>query len=646
MQEKTITQSDKDTSSGGGTEPIQNVEYTDVVVGGKSDYKIVIPSPASECETFSADELSGFIKKITGATLPIIGDASYDYKKNDKVISIGRTKVLEKSGIKYESIYPELNLEGFYIDVTENSVIIDAKEDVGVLYGVYDLLEKYGGVRFVTEDYTYIPTSSKFSVARGMHKEVPAFQLRSYLSGIFYTDKLFMARKRFGCEWGNANPDIYGGGNDKYMTNGTYTHDTFLLCDPALYMDQYPQMFNIVNGRAREICFTYGITEDGHIDKNVPVSGATVILDSLKTLITDNPEKIYFFVGQQDDYDAYCTCETCMRRYNAYGKKRSAILVIFMNAILEQLTPWVKATFPGREVKLATFAYHINEDAPVYFDESAGKYVPVTPLAVPDENLYIRIAPIRANFIFSFDDERQAPQYYALFKGWSAITDRFWIWDYATNYSDFNFIFPNIATMSENYKYYRDLGVSYCMTQADHRNTNDFQDRLKIYVTSKLMWNPDEDADALVREFFELYFGKYSKHLYEFWDMWNVHLNMLAQDSTVNFYLAETNLAGVFNASHYPLGLLERSMSLINGAIEDNAADATISEAERIAMHKRLLGALVVPECMILRNIGSYYGAAKTGDFAKTYFEHVEELGQIYISESRNVNTVKSSYGL
>lgn len=635
---------------GGGNESFSDsgeneISYIRIVENGRSDYAIVIPSSASDCEIFAADELSSFVREITGAVIPVKEDSGYTYNPNQKVISIGKTNILKTSGVDTEQIYGKLNLTGFYIEGRSNTVIIDAYKDVGVLYGVYEVLEKYGGVRFVTEDYTYVPEAKDFYIAEGEQIEAPAFQLRTYLNGVFYTDKLFMARKRFGNEWGNKNEPMYGGGNDLYITGATYTHDTLLLCDPTIYMAKYPQMFNIVNGVAREICMTYGITEDGHIDDSVSVSAATVILGELKKLLAEYPEKVYFFVGQEDHND-YCTCETCMRRTEEYGSKRSSLLVIFMNAILEELTPYVEETYPGRDVRLATFAYHYTEEAPVIYDESSGQYSPVNPLCVPDKNLYIRIAPIDANFMYSFDDERQSATYLNVFRGWQAITNRFWIWDYATNYADFNFIFPNIAAMQENYRYYRDMGVAYCMTQANHRNIGDFQERLKIYVVSKLMWNPDLEADALVNEFFSLYFGKYAEKLLEFWNIWNRHLSEIAADPSINFYLSENNKQNVFSSANYPLALLEKSIELINDAIDENAGDSDITAAERDAMRKRLLGALVIPERMILRNVASYYGTTSEGELAKIYFGHIEEIGQTFLSEFTDIKTAKANYGL
>ena len=43
--------------------------------------------------------------------------------------------------------------------------------------------------------------------------------------------------------------------------------------------------------------------------------------------------------------------------------------------------------------------------------------------------------------------------------------------------------------------------------QSDHKNFNDWQDRIDCYVTSKMLWNPDRDVTELQEEFVSLYYG-------------------------------------------------------------------------------------------------------------------------------------------
>jgi hypothetical protein len=42
-----------------------------LIVDGKSDYQIVVPADAARPERFAAEELSRYLKEISGAALPI-----------------------------------------------------------------------------------------------------------------------------------------------------------------------------------------------------------------------------------------------------------------------------------------------------------------------------------------------------------------------------------------------------------------------------------------------------------------------------------------------------------------------------------------------------------------------------------------------
>ena len=101
---------------------------------GKSVSCIVLRKNAGVVEKHAAKELSVFLGKISGGAAPVIG--------------------LEPVKRKYP-IYLELTLdkrvgeEGFRISADKKALRIAGKEPVGVLYGVYEVLKKDGGIRWL-----------------------------------------------------------------------------------------------------------------------------------------------------------------------------------------------------------------------------------------------------------------------------------------------------------------------------------------------------------------------------------------------------------------------------------------------------------------------------------------------------------------
>ena len=88
-------------------------------VGGKSEYKIVVPDNCSETILFAANELTSLFEQSTGAVLPVVKDSAANFTSSDKVLSVGNTKLLLSSG---ENVDPSaLNTDGFILKRKENA---------------------------------------------------------------------------------------------------------------------------------------------------------------------------------------------------------------------------------------------------------------------------------------------------------------------------------------------------------------------------------------------------------------------------------------------------------------------------------------------------------------------------------------------
>ena len=89
------------------------------------------------------------------------------------------------------------------------------------------------------------------------------------------------------------------------------------------------------------------------------------------------------------------------------------------------------------------------------------------------------------------------------------MTDFMAVWDYATDFSDYPLVYPNIVpTLQENLKFFRDAGVKDLLSQGDWQGWHAHYGELKSYLISKWLWNPDLPGKPLVREFLEGVYGK------------------------------------------------------------------------------------------------------------------------------------------
>lgn len=609
---------------------------------GKSDYVIVVPEDAEEAEIFAGEELQNFIMQSTGAKLSVSDDKNLEFSEDKKYISVGKTLLREKADIVFD--YTSLNNDGFILKTAGKSVFICGGRSRGTLYGAYEFIERFLGVRFLSPDYTYVPKVSRLEIGSKDIVEKPAFAYRNYYSGQLGEDPLFATRMRMISE---STPNVakYGYGMTQDFFD-TRMHNSHLYVNYAVNSVTHPDWFSdsvegtvIADYQVAEVCFTNGVTDDGKLSDDAE-SVAKTFIETLKSNILSKPEAQYFMIGQMDNHVS-CRCARCTES-NLKNGGASGTLIAFMNVISDEIGKWLAEEFPGenKEITIVTFAYQDTETAPVKNEN--GKIVPASSLAVPRDNITVRLAPMSANYYYSMNDAKQREQEKQMFEFWKVVTDNFFIWDYATNYEEFLWYFPNFGALGDNYKFYRDLGVKYVLSQSSFNESNHFQTEMKLYVASKLMWNPERDAVQLRDEFITLYYGDYANDVKEFVNYMDSFwvLNAQSGKQTAPFDSRE-----FLSGTSYPVAFLENAQKIITSA-RQKLAESALSSEQKTVMDKRLVRVLLTPERMILRNFQTYYRNADVKEYAEKFFEHMEYAGCAMIGETRPASTVKLEYGL
>ena len=625
-----------------------------LVKDNTSEYTVVIPRNYTEAEEFAAQEFCEFVERATDAVIRITTDDLHSYQKNvSKIISLGNTAALAASEV--DTGVGFLNNDGFVIKTEGENLFVFSERDRGTLYGVYELLERFLGIRFVTPDFTHIPKTDEVVLYQMDIVEKPAFEYRNYYTAQLGEDPLFATRKRMISE---STPSVakYGYGMTEDFFD-TRMHNTHLYVNYDINHSLHPDWFSdyIFEGpnageidssiQTPEICMTNGITDDGNLSA-APESVAKCMLESLKSNVKAKPNAKYFMIGQMDrtNDNGYqmCSCPRCRRSDRVNGGK-SGTLMVLMNVLCDEIEKWAKTEFVGqeKEINLVTFAYQDTQVAPVKNAERGG-YEPFSELVVPHENLYIRLAPINANYYYGMNSDKQQISERQMFLTWSALTKNLFVWDYATNYNEFLWYFPNFGALQDNYKYYRSLGVSYILSQSSYNESQHFQTELKTYVASKLMWNPDVDAEALKEEFILLYYGpaadgvrSFITYMDSFWLLNSQKGNKTEPfDSTRNF----------LKAINYPVRMLENALRIVEET-RDDILNADMNEDEKTVLDKRIVKVLLTPERMILRNFTDYYDVSLQRAFAEKFFEHADYVGLKMIGETIPLSRIKLQLG-
>ena len=171
-----------------------------ISITDKRNINIILPRNPSPCLQYAAKELADFAKKCMNIEWHIVTD---DELVDGAFISLGDTK--QARDIGYQPDITLLNDDGFYIKTIGDSVYIKAESDRGILFGVYEIAERYLGVRFICSDTTVFPVCTELNIEDGEICEIPAFRLRGYLEHDLYedtgtmpnqADKVFALRQR------------------------------------------------------------------------------------------------------------------------------------------------------------------------------------------------------------------------------------------------------------------------------------------------------------------------------------------------------------------------------------------------------------------------------------------------------------------
>jgi len=206
--------------------------------GSLIGYIIVIPVKANAVEVKAAKELQHYIEKMTMYRLNIVRD------------TMPRAPLEIVIGNCYENKYfrgiSQLDPDGFNIRTGAMRIYIAGGSRNGVLFGVYDFLEKYAECRFYAPGIEEIPRQESIKLNKVNRTENPAFRSREvYYAGM--DDQDFADKMR-------CNRLAWKGTEDW----GMWVHTMFTLVPPDKYFDTHPEYYALMAGKREktQLCLT------------------------------------------------------------------------------------------------------------------------------------------------------------------------------------------------------------------------------------------------------------------------------------------------------------------------------------------------------------------------------------------------------
>lgn len=509
----------------------------DLVKDGKSEYVIVIGANETSSEvSFAVNEMVQNFFKATGVSLDTVTDDEVGYSTDAKLISIGETSLLQSAGVTYDK--SELGPDGYVVQTKGSSVFIVGATGEGTLYGVYGwLTEQFNYEYYSVGEIAIDKDITDEKLLDLTIKERPDFDYRLTTFGEAWFDVTVARRARA------TNPNYTW-----VNMYGVDYHTSFNIVPPDVYKADHPEWYA---HSGEQLCFSRD--PDGLLE---------VVVERMKQCFIQYPDRNIATFTQQD-HNSWCDCELCLESLNTYGTN-SAVYIKFVNRIAEEIDKWAEEEYPGREIKIAMFAYQKTEDAPV-IENADGTYSPADESLRLHENVALFYCPIYANYYYDFYSEENIKASTTMEK-WNALADTMFVWIYGTNFQLYLGPYNNFNSMQNNYRYLYDHGAEYIFDQQQFNQTagTDWY-KLRAYLTHELQWKIDQDQTVLINNFFDNYYKDASKVMKRLFDEENTWFAYLAEHHGYTGAIGYTYQT-LLREEYWPQGLLEGWLEIIDEA--------------------------------------------------------------------------------
>lgn len=453
-----------------------------LVRDGRPLATIVVPADAGEQLRSAVEVLAGCLQEASGATVLIVDEPDLQAAPTDPLVLVGRTKL-------WPIRFPEgFDDDGFVIAAAGRAVAICGPNDWGTEFGVYDFLERYVGVRWLMpgEHGTDIPAAKTISIPAGRVEDQPVFfsRLCSGLKGDVQT------------QWARRN---------RMHGRVSFHHNLLHLFPVSEYGDTHPEFYPLWRG--------YNLTDEPG-ERIIPTSASDEgwqpcltapgsVDEAARNIIRffdENPTATSYSLGMNDS-TRFCACPGCLARLS--GEKNylnsldySDLYYDWCNQIIER----VLKVHPDKW--FGCLAYHNVASPP--------RQVKVHPRLVPYVT-YDRMKWIDPEI-------RSAGE--AVTRQWQqAVPTCAW----------YDYIYGSPYCLPRVYFHqvqkYLTFGTETGVRALYAELYPNWGEGPKPYIQLKLWWNPRQDVDALLAEWYERcvgpeaapYLGRYYAIWERFW---------------------------------------------------------------------------------------------------------------------------------
>ncbi len=530
-------------------------------------YSIVVAADAIPAEKTAAQQLQHYLQEVTGAQFSLL---------TEETANANLPQILVGSGNRTKALLPTQNWnalgsDGIVIKTVGNTLILAGGRPRGALYAVFEFLEKQAGCRWWTPTEKTIPSKATLEVPPQDTVYTPTFKYREYFTAYVQTDPVFATVMRQNGHHQTQKPEW----GSHYNILG-FTHTFGKLLPPAKYFKEHPEWYSDPEN-GHKPC-TADSKMPGAQHTQIALSNPEVVEELSKQAllwIKENPDAGYISISQNDSGN-FCETPESLALFKQEGSW-SGPLIHFVNQVAER----IEREYPGFMVE--TLAYSRSLQPPKTIR--------------PRSNVIIRLASLHADVGHPVNSEWNKDTHQS-FMQWSNISSQIMVWKYVTNFYGYLLPHPNWSHFATDLQFYAANKVSGVFLEGTHRTNNAVGDfaPLRIWLMSKLMWNPHANQSELMDEFLQGYYGAAGPHLRAYLDLGE------------QAYQKTNRKLSAFNVdwTYLPLDDMNRAIRLFNQAekaVKDD--DALLARVRRERLSFDLL--------CLLRHTGLTHAAKQSG---------------------------------
>jgi len=378
-----------------------------------------------------------------------------------------------------------------------------------MLYGVYDLLEDDLGCRWYAPDTPFVPKRKTIEVSNSSRTVKPVFEYRDpkmyagHSYSIWWRKHFvpeYVARTRNSGMFINQSVHQIDPRHGGYFNVLHFGHNLSRLIPAKQYAKDHPDYFALHNGKRvtqgdLELCMT-------HPDV------VRIAADTMRKWMRENPDAEMFFIGQSDT-GKYCKCDRCMGAYEKYGpvNKHGKTIGLGYGGLAgrnlhfaNQVAQLLEEEFPDNRIGI--FSYASTRNPPRHIKAHRNIVVWYCPLERCACHA-LNSGPINKGF-YDWPDG---------IKRWQQVVGQMYLYDYWLS----NALGPpaDLLTLGKTIRFAERVNMRGCMIDS----IKDIQAGFGFYrywLYMQLMRNPKADADWLLRQFLDAYYGKAAVYIDQF----------------------------------------------------------------------------------------------------------------------------------